>query len=102
MFTENLDVLKIHKLTKEQYERELEAGRIDAGALYLTPVDEMEDVVKMIPQDLTEEQKIQARSNIGITTIIPKASIENNGWFLRVIDGVATWSEVSNAEEATF
>lgn len=102
MFTEILDVLKIHKLTKEQYERELEAGRIDAGALYLTPVDEMEDVVKMIPQDLTEEQKTQVRSNIGITTIIPKASIENNGQFLRVIDGVPVWSTVPRAEEATF
>lgn len=33
----NLSTLKIHKLTKEQYERELEAGRIDEDALYLTP-----------------------------------------------------------------
>ena len=39
MITENLSTLKIHKLTKEQYDRELAAGRIDENALYLTPDD---------------------------------------------------------------
>lgn len=37
MITENLSTLKIHKLTQAQYKREVEAGRIDASALYLTP-----------------------------------------------------------------
>lgn len=37
MNTENLSTLKIHKLTQEQYDRELSAGRIDENALYLTP-----------------------------------------------------------------
>jgi hypothetical protein len=37
MITENLSTLKIHKLTQTQYDRELEAGNIDATALYLTP-----------------------------------------------------------------
>ena len=37
MLTENLSTLKIHKLTKAQYERELAAGRIDENAIYLTP-----------------------------------------------------------------
>jgi len=37
LITENLSTLKIHKLTKEQYERELAAGRIDKNALYITP-----------------------------------------------------------------
>ena len=40
MITENLSTLKIHKLTKAQYERELAAGRIDENALYLTPDEE--------------------------------------------------------------
>lgn len=40
MITENLSTLKIHNLTKEQYERELAAGRIDENALYLTPHEE--------------------------------------------------------------
>lgn len=39
MITENISTLKIHKLTQEQYNRELEAGRIDESALYLTPDD---------------------------------------------------------------
>ena len=33
---------------------------------------------------------------------VPKCSTSNNGQFLRVINGVATWSTVPNAEEATF
>lgn len=37
MISENLSTLKIHKLTKEQYERELAAGRVDPTAIYLTP-----------------------------------------------------------------
>ena len=41
MNTENLSTLKIHKLTQAQYDRELEAGRIDANALYLTPYEEI-------------------------------------------------------------
>lgn len=42
MITENLSTLKIHKLTKEQYERECEAGNLDANALYLTPDEEID------------------------------------------------------------
>lgn len=43
MITENLSTLKIHKLSKAQYERELASGRIDENALYLTP-DEAVDL----------------------------------------------------------
>ncbi len=39
MITENVSTLKIHKLTKKQYERELKAGNLDANALYITPED---------------------------------------------------------------
>ena len=42
MITENLSTLKIHKLTQEQYDRELDAGRIDENALYLTPADDVD------------------------------------------------------------
>lgn len=37
MTRENLQILKIHKLTQEQYDREKEANRLDSNALYLTP-----------------------------------------------------------------
>jgi hypothetical protein len=37
MIIENVPTLKIHKLTQEQYDRELAAGNLDENALYLTP-----------------------------------------------------------------
>lgn len=43
MITENLPILKIHKISQKQYDRELEAGRIDETAIYLTPDDESVD-----------------------------------------------------------
>lgn len=49
MLTTNLETLKIHKLTKAQYERELAAGNIDASALYLTPEEEID------PRYMTKE-----------------------------------------------
>lgn len=42
MITENLSTLKIHKLTKEQYERESANGNLDTNALYLTPDEEVD------------------------------------------------------------
>lgn len=42
MLTTNLETLKIHKLTKAQYERELAAGNVDANALYLTPEEDVD------------------------------------------------------------
>lgn len=40
MITTNVSTLKIHKLSKEQYDRELAAGGIDENALYFTPDEE--------------------------------------------------------------
>ena len=42
MITNNVSTLKIHKLTQEQYDRELAAGRIDENAIYLTPDEELD------------------------------------------------------------
>lgn len=42
MITENLSTLKIHKLSKAQYERELAAGNLDENAIYLTPDEEID------------------------------------------------------------
>ena len=44
MIAENLSTLKIHKLTQEQYDRELTAGNIDETALYLTPEEENDNI----------------------------------------------------------
>lgn len=40
MITENLQTLKIVKLSQEQYDRESAAGNLDENALYLTPDEE--------------------------------------------------------------
>ena len=37
-----------------------------------------------------------------LDTRIPAASASDNGKFLRVVNGVATWTKVPNAEEASF
>ena len=47
MITENLSTLKINKLTKAQYDREVTNGTIDENALYLVP-DASSDYMSMI------------------------------------------------------
>lgn len=41
MFTKDISTLKIHKLSQEQYDRELAGGNIDEDAIYLTPEVEL-------------------------------------------------------------
>lgn len=48
MIVKNLSALQIHQMSKEQYERELAAGRIDENALYLTPDEITEETVIFI------------------------------------------------------
>lgn len=43
MNTQNLSTLKIHKLSQEQYDRELAAGRLEENAIYLTPDERNEN-----------------------------------------------------------
>ena len=50
LITEKVSTLKINKLSKAQYEREYEAGRIDTTALYLTP-DETPELIKMTREE---------------------------------------------------
>lgn len=42
MKTENVSTLKIHKLSQEQYDRELAAGTLDDTAIYMTPGEEID------------------------------------------------------------
>lgn len=71
MITENLSTLKIHKLTQEQYERELSAGRIDANALYLTPDEEID----LSPYATVEQLNTKADSD----HTHPEATIDTAG-----------------------
>lgn len=79
MIIENLSTLKINKLTQEQYERELEAGRIDETALYLTPDDEAD-----VGNYATVEQ-LDYKANIKHTHTIN--DIDN---LQSLLDGLAT------------
>lgn len=47
---------------------------------------------------------ISVNGSTGAVSInaVPACSSSNNGQFLRVVNGVATWTTVSNAEEASF
>lgn len=57
MITENLSTLKIHKLTQAQYDRELEAGRVDENALYLTPEEDFD------LSDYATKESVEAQLN---------------------------------------
>ena len=72
MFTENLSTLKIHKLTQEQYDRELAAGNIEDYALYLTPDEEIDIATQsadglMSAADKTKLDNIKAPIKTAIT-----------------------------------
>ena len=128
MNTENLKTLKIHKLSQEQYDRELEAGRLDPNALYLTPDDgvDMSDYATLdqlaekeaaiyrqteAPEDAPEgalwidtdeESGLAAGGSGGGKCSVPEITAEAEGAFLRVVNGEASWQTIPYAEEASF
>ena len=51
-------------------------------------------VLNAIDQTKADKETLDAR--------IPAASASDNGKFLRVVNGVATWTTIPNAEEASF
>ena len=55
-----------------QYDRELEKGRIDENAIYLTPDEKVNisDVLRYSKQTLTDEQKAQVIENLGLAEYI--------------------------------
>lgn len=94
MNTENVPTLKIHKLTREQYERELGAGRIDPMAIYLTP----NEAVCSIEQGGTgANNAADALVNLGaapagyglgaqfpqsVTSLADLDTLTQNGWYV--------------------
>ena len=80
MITENLSTLKINKLTQEQYNRELEAGNIDANALYLTP-DEEADLSGYATVEYVDTKAEQITSSIPTSLKNPNAlTINGQGY----------------------
>lgn len=63
----NLDIPVVHKIeSQDAYDEMVTAGQINAGELYLVQGDEY---VQYTEQSLTDEQKAQARENIGAQDI---------------------------------
>ena len=115
MTTENLSTLKIHKLTKTQYERELVAGRIDENALYLTPDDSATIYVQpeepadapvgalwVDPDDTTGGDGSNGGNTpeINVGAGLPEGGV--NGAFLRYRNGEPVWEVLNMAEESEF
>jgi hypothetical protein len=69
---ENLKTLKIHKLSQEQYDRELLAGNLDPNAFYLTPDDGDADSITI---DL-ENVNVGAPNGINADTLGGRAASE--------------------------
>ena len=106
MITNNLSTLKIHKLSKAQYERELTAGRIDENALYLTPDEEAglaegtlvyKGEITDIPANATKGDVYKLTQDIGNVTNI---SIVENGNLLTNL--VANCELVEDSGEGCF
>ena len=68
MITENVSNLIIHKLSKEQYIRERDAGRLDPNALYATPEDEIEVDSTLTQTGFAAEAKATGDAITAITT----------------------------------
>lgn len=69
MITQNLSTLKIHKLTQAQYERELEAGRIDENAIYLTPDEGADLSIYALKEDIPDiSNKVDKVEGKGLST----------------------------------
>ena len=59
--------------------------------------DQVDTVSGLVGDTAVSEQISQA-----IEDSIPACTDADNGKFLRVVDGAATWASIANAEEATF
>lgn len=75
MKTENLSTLKIHKLTQEQYNREVAKGTIDPNALYLTPEEDVDYASK---EDLKTKADKEHKHTLNEITDITATAAELN------------------------
>lgn len=62
MTEEILSILNIHKLTQEQYNRELENGNIDENAIYLTPDINTQELITKITENTKHTQVPSAKA----------------------------------------
>lgn len=101
MITENLSTLKIHKLTQAQYDRELESGRIDENAIYLTPDEDID-----LSGYATIEQ-LNTKANVATIERLPGSKTQGYYyWQYGDTSGTAylskTGAEVFNAQQSVY
>lgn len=98
MNTKNLSTLKIHKLTKEQYDRELIAGRIDPNALYLTPDEETDLSMYATIEDLNNKADISHKHTISdvanLQTVIDSTLVSAKTYTDTAVSGKANSSHI--------
>ena len=63
---------------------------------------EFDNVRDLIGEDSVQSQIDSAIKSIDSMNSVPNCTATDNGKFLRVVNGVATWSAIPYAEEATF
>lgn len=90
MNTENLSTLKIHKLTQAQYDRELNAGNLDASAFYLTPDEEIDLATQNTSGLLSAEDKIQL--DYGGTPIVVATSSDDGVTYTATVNGMSAFT----------
>lgn len=73
----------------------------DYGYLVMDRVDDTHVLISIDPS-VTAQYKFKNYVDTKCSNIIPSCSTDDNGKFLRVVNGVATWQTVQNAEEVTF
>lgn len=81
--TENLATLKIHKLSKTEYEEELANGNIDENALYLTP-----------DEDEVGEHNISPTAHSDIRLLITELATKLNKFLNMDDDAIGQLSEI--------
>lgn len=74
-------------------------GKDDENALYLTPDKEIDTTLSI--QGAAADAKAVGDALVAINEV-PTCTTTDNGKFLRVINGVATWSSVTNGEEVSY
>ena len=80
MYTQDLPILTIHKLTKEQYDREFQAGNIDENALYITPEEDggLEAIVSTLNTAIDKKADISTVSDLESRIAALEALLSSN------------------------
>ena len=100
MTTENLSTLKIHRLTQDQYNRELASGNIDENALYLTPDESADLSAYATKEQLNEKANTEHNHEISdissLQTAIDTVLASANSYTDTKVSNVASDTAIDN------